>query len=214
MLGITGQHSVQVVLVIAHQLRPAAEAAIATEAASEVAPAKETAATVAEQVEVAAETPIPIEPAAPAKAPTPAKRIGDRRAIFKVPSLVRLALEASEDCVVVEAEGRDRPGLLYDLTAALADLGVTILSAHIATYGERIVDVFYVKDVAGGKVVQDGKKEAVEDGLLAAINSALSPRPKDVEERVQKRTERREAARETGQKARDARTKRLKGAAE
>ncbi|MEQ8176851.1 MAG: [protein-PII] uridylyltransferase, partial [Amphiplicatus sp.] len=60
--------------------------------------------------------------AAPVKAPTPAKRIGDRRAIFKVPSLVRLDLEASEDCVVVEAEGRDRPGLLYDLTAALADL--------------------------------------------------------------------------------------------
>ena len=137
-----------------------------------------------------------------------------RQQAFEIEPQVLIDNSVSDRFTVIEVNALDRPGLLYDLTRALFHLGLTITSAHIATYGERIVDVFYVKDVAGGKVVQDGKKEAVEDGLLAAINSALSPRPKDVEERVQKRTERREAARETGQKARDARTKRLKGAAE
>jgi len=116
--------------------------------------------------------------AAPAKAPTPAKRIGDRRAIFKVPSLVRLDLEASEDCVVVEAEGRDRPGLLYDLTAALADLGVTILSAHIATYGERAIDVFYLQDAPGYKITNRRRLQSIERRLynvLSAGDEARSP---------------------------------------
>ncbi|MEQ8936553.1 MAG: ACT domain-containing protein, partial [Amphiplicatus sp.] len=116
--------------------------------------------------------------AAPAKEPTPAKRIGDRRAIFKVPSVVRLDLDASADCVVAEAEGRDRPGLLYDLTAALADLGVTILSAHIATYGERAVDVFYLQDAPGYKITNRRRLQSIERRLynvLSAGDEARSP---------------------------------------
>jgi len=137
-----------------------------------------------------------------------------RQQAFEIEPQVIIDNTASDRFTLIEVNALDRPGILYDLTRALFHLNLTITSAHIATYGERIVDVFYVKDVAGGKVVQDGKKEAVTDGLLSAINSRLSPRPEDVEERVQKRQKRREAARETGKKARAARTKRLKGAAE
>ncbi len=137
-----------------------------------------------------------------------------RQQAFEIEPQVLIDNTASDRFTLIEVNALDRPGILYDLTRALFHLNLTITSAHIATYGERIVDVFYVKDVAGGKVVQDGKKEAVTNGLLSAINSRLSPRPEDVEERVQKRQKRREAARETGKKARAARTKRLKGAAE
>lgn len=137
-----------------------------------------------------------------------------RQQAFEIEPQVIIDNTASDRFTLIEVNALDRPGILYDLTRALFHLNLTITSAHIATYGERIVDVFYVKDVAGGKVVQDGKKEAVTSGLLSAINSRLSPRPEDVEERVQKRQKRREAARETGKKARAARTKRLKGAAE
>ena len=137
-----------------------------------------------------------------------------RQQAFEIEPQVIIDNTASDRFTLIEVNALDRPGILYDLTRALFHLNLTITSAHIATYGERIVDVFYVKDVAGGQVVQDGKKEAVTTGLLSAINSRLSPRPEDVEERVQKRQKRREAARETGKKARAARTKRLKGAAE
>jgi len=137
-----------------------------------------------------------------------------RQQAFEIEPQVIIDNAASDRFTLIEVNALDRPGLLYDLTRALFHLGLTTISAHIATYGERVVDVFYVKDVAGGQVVQDGKKQAVTEGLLAAINSRLSPRPKDVEERVQKRQQRRQAAGETGQKARAARLKRLKGAAE
>ncbi|MEQ8746444.1 [protein-PII] uridylyltransferase [Pyruvatibacter sp.] len=136
-----------------------------------------------------------------------------RQQAFEIEPQVIIDNTATDRFTLIEVNALDRPGILYDLTRALFHLGLTITSAHIATYGERIVDVFYVKDVTGGQVVQDGKKEAVTTGLLSAINSRLSPQPKDVKDRVQKRNERRKAAGETGKKARAARTKRLKGAA-
>lgn len=112
----------------------------------------------------------------PVKEPTPAKRIGDRRAIFKVPPEVRLDLEASQECAVFEAEGRDRPGLLYDLTAALADLGVTILSAHIATYGERAVDAFYLQDAPGYKITNRRRLQSIERRLYNVLSAGDEPR--------------------------------------
>ena len=47
--------------------------------------------------------------------------------------------------------GLDRPGLLYELTATLSKLNLNIASAHVATFGERVVDVFYVTDLLGAQ---------------------------------------------------------------
>ena len=55
-------------------------------------------------------------------------------------------------------------------TGALHDLGLQIASAKISTYGERVVDVFYVKDVFGMKVDHDGKLRQIEVTLLAALS--------------------------------------------
>lgn len=106
----------------------------------------------------------------------PARQIGDRRAIFKVAPAVRLDLEASENCLVVEAEGRDRPGLLYELTAALAEIGVTIVSAHIATYGARAVDAFYLQDAPGYKITNRRRLQSIERRILAVLVDSGGPR--------------------------------------
>ena len=66
--------------------------------------------------------------------------------------------------------GRDRIGLLYDVTAAMTRLSLQIASAHISTYGERVVDVFYVKDVFGLKVEHERKIREIRDALVAALN--------------------------------------------
>ena len=52
---------------------------------------------------------------------------------------------------MVEVTGLDRPGLLYELTATLSKLNLNIASAHVATFGERVVDVFYVTDLFGAQ---------------------------------------------------------------
>ena len=53
---------------------------------------------------------------------------------------------------MVEVTGLDRPGLLYELTTTLSKLNLNIASAHVATFGERVVDVFYVTDLTGAQI--------------------------------------------------------------
>ena len=61
---------------------------------------------------------------------------------------------------VIEASGLDRPGLLYDLTRAISDLNLNIASAHIVTFGERAVDVFYVTDLLGHKIANASRERS------------------------------------------------------
>ena len=90
-------------------------------------------------------------------------------AVFAVEPRVLIDNNASTRYTVVEVNGRDRPGLLHDVTAALIALGVSVVTAHVSTYGERAVDVFYVKDVYGLKIEHAGKLATIHARLLAAL---------------------------------------------
>ena len=92
-----------------------------------------------------------------------------RTRLFKVPPRVLIHDTASAYHTVIEINGRDRIGLLYDLTATMTRLNLQIASAHISTYGERVVDVFYVKDVFGHKVEHERKKKQIHAALMAAL---------------------------------------------
>ncbi len=92
-----------------------------------------------------------------------------RAQVFEVPPRVFIDNAASGFSTVIEVGGRDRPGLLYDVTRALTECGLQIASAKISTFGERVVDVFYVKDVFGLKVEHKGKQEQIRAALLAAL---------------------------------------------
>ncbi len=81
---------------------------------------------------------------------------------------------------MLEVNGRDRPGLLHDVTAAISEQGLQIASAHVTTYGVRAVDVFYVKDVFGLKVENERKLAVLREALLRALvnpeDAAVIPR--------------------------------------
>ena len=112
----------------------------------------------------------------PASAPSPLRRIGDRRAIFQIPARVAAAVDASAHALVVDAEGLDRPGLLHDLTAALAEMDLAIRSAHVATYGARAVDAFYVVEADGSKVANKRRIQAIERRLEAVLSQTEAAR--------------------------------------
>jgi len=95
--------------------------------------------------------------------------IPSRTRVFKVPPRVLIDNTVSAKYTVIEVNGRDRQGFLSDVTGALTGIGLQIASAHISTYGERVVDVFYVKDVFGLKVEHDGKIAQIKLALLEAI---------------------------------------------
>jgi len=89
-----------------------------------------------------------------------------RASAFLIPPRVLIDNKASMRQTVIEINCRDRLGLLHDVTAFLTASGLQISSAHISTYGERVVDVFYVRDVFGLKVDQEEKLEILRTELL------------------------------------------------
>ncbi len=92
-----------------------------------------------------------------------------RLAAVTVPPRVVFDNFASNTHTVIEVNGRDRPGLLHDVTAAISEQGLQIASAHITTYGVRAVDVFYVKDVFGLKIENERKLAPLRAALLEAL---------------------------------------------
>ena len=93
----------------------------------------------------------------------------DRSRAFTVAPRVLIDNKASSTNSVIEVNGRDRPGFLHDVTSALTELGLQISSAHVTTYGERVVDVFYVVDVFGTKIENEEKLARIRERLLAAV---------------------------------------------
>ncbi|MRU15207.1 [protein-PII] uridylyltransferase [Roseovarius sp. A21] len=96
-------------------------------------------------------------------------KIKKRERAFKVPTHITFDNEGSEIYTIIEVDTRDRPGLLYDLTRTLANNNIYINSAVIATYGEQVVDTFYVKDMFGLKFYSEAKQKALEKKLRQAI---------------------------------------------
>jgi [protein-PII] uridylyltransferase len=75
---------------------------------------------------------------------------------------------------MVEITGLDRTGLLYEMTSTLSKLNLNITSAHVATFGERVVDVFYVTDLMGAQIVSPTRQAAIKRALIALFATAES----------------------------------------
>jgi [protein-PII] uridylyltransferase len=73
---------------------------------------------------------------------------------------------------MVEVTGLDRPGLLFELTATLSKLSLNIASAHVATFGERVVDVFYVTDLFGAKITSATRQATIKRALITLLSPA------------------------------------------
>ena len=75
----------------------------------------------------------------------------------------------SDQFTVIEVAGRDRPGLLYELTSTLSNLLLDITSAHVTTFGEKAVDVFYVTDLTGHKIDSKARQLKIRNALLGVF---------------------------------------------
>jgi [protein-PII] uridylyltransferase len=78
--------------------------------------------------------------------------------------------EASASSTVLEVRVEDRPGVVYLVCRALADVGVAVRSAHVATVGPQAVDVFYLQEQGAGALREERSAEAAH-----AVRRALIP---------------------------------------
>jgi len=90
---------------------------------------------------------------------------------FVVEPEVTINNQWSELYTVIEMSGLDRPGLLYELTTAISKLNLNIASAHVATFGERARDVFYVTDLLGAQINAPTRQAAIRSALLHLLAS-------------------------------------------
>jgi [protein-PII] uridylyltransferase len=88
---------------------------------------------------------------------------------FTLPAQVSVSNAISEKFTVIEVSGLDRIGLLYALTREISNLSLTIGSAHIGTYGEKAVDVFYVTDLTGQKIHVKARQKKIHDALMGVF---------------------------------------------
>jgi [protein-PII] uridylyltransferase len=93
----------------------------------------------------------------------------NRASAFNIKPKIIFDNEASRIATVIEVECLDRPGLLYDITQAIFEAGLSISTSMVATYGERAIDVFYVRDGFGHKIVHPTRLDAVERRLKTAV---------------------------------------------
>jgi [protein-PII] uridylyltransferase len=95
---------------------------------------------------------------------------------FALEPTVTINNQWSHRYTMVEITGLDRTGLLYELTATLSKLNLNIASAHVATFGERVVDVFYVTDLMGAQITSPTRQAAIKRALIALF--AVEPETK------------------------------------
>jgi [protein-PII] uridylyltransferase len=97
---------------------------------------------------------------------------------FAVEPEVMINNQWSNRYTVIEVHGLDRPGLLYELTATLSKLNLNIASAHVATFGERVVDVFYVTDLLGAKIESAQRQATIKRALIQLFATVPDAPPK------------------------------------
>jgi [protein-PII] uridylyltransferase len=90
---------------------------------------------------------------------------------FVVEPEVTINNQWSDRYTVIEVSGLDRPGLLYQLTTAISKLNLNIASAHVATFGERARDVFYVTDLLGAQITAPTRQAAIKSALLHLLSA-------------------------------------------
>jgi [protein-PII] uridylyltransferase len=82
--------------------------------------------------------------------------------------------QASNRYTVVEVNARDRAALLFELARAIYVSRAQIHSAHVATYGERAVDVFYLTDLGGEKIETPARLKSLRARLIKAATPAAA----------------------------------------
>lgn len=85
----------------------------------------------------------------------------------QVPTQIRFDNSGSAHSTLVELITQDRPGLLYQVSSAMAELGCNIEVALIDTEGQKVIDIFYL--TSQGAKLDAGQQQALREALLRAL---------------------------------------------
>jgi [protein-PII] uridylyltransferase len=107
-----------------------------------------------------------------------AKRAKPRRGTkaFRIEPRAYIGNALSNRFSVIEVACLDRPGLLSEITGTLSDLSLDIASAHITTFGEKVIDTFYVTDLTGQKIESQTRQDNIRKKLISVMEGGTAER--------------------------------------
>ena len=109
-------------------------------------------------------------------------QIPSRRDSFVIEPRVLIDNLSSRSHTVIEINSKDKIGLLHTLASEFFSIGLHISTARISTYGIRAVDVFYVKNLTGGKIIEENKINLIKSKLMRVINEKSDENFKELEQ--------------------------------
>ena len=89
---------------------------------------------------------------------------------INAPKRVYIDNDRSDDFTILEVNCKNAPGVLFKITQSISKLNLQIYNASISTYGTRVTDIFYVKDLFGQKIVDEIKMKKIKSNLLEVLN--------------------------------------------
>jgi [protein-PII] uridylyltransferase len=89
------------------------------------------------------------------------------------PAEVRIDNETSDRFTILDVFADDRQGLLYVITNAIFQLGLSVHASRISTRLDQVADVFYVTSMEGMKVEEAGRLESIRTAILNEIETFL-----------------------------------------
>ena len=99
------------------------------------------------------------------------ERIGSRRLRhFSIPTRVVFSIDEKNKRNVMEVSATDRPGFLSSVGMALEFCGTRLQAAKIATYGERVEDIFFITDRNNRIITDRTKLECLTDTITKSLN--------------------------------------------
>ena len=98
-----------------------------------------------------------------------ATQITRREAAIPAKPRANIIQQASGNTSIIEIQGRDRPGLLYNLANFLLMKKLDVHSAHIEVVGTLAIDAFYVTPLSGEKLTS-AQVKTLRAGLLAMLS--------------------------------------------
>ena len=91
----------------------------------------------------------------------------------RLPTEVQVDNETSDRFTIIDVFADDRQGLLYVITNAVFQLGLSVHAARISTRLDQVVDVFYVTDGNGNKVEDPGRLEKIRTSIKEEVDPVL-----------------------------------------
>ena len=92
---------------------------------------------------------------------------------FQISTRTELSLNTTRNCSVLQVTSPDRPGLLATIASIFMDQGIVMENAKISTLGERVEDVFFIRDLDGQPLNDENKARILQEAICKQLDKQV-----------------------------------------